>query len=55
MDFLTSPVIAGLLFTGTLALVALMAWKGGCVRRDVTFRASAAGVGGVCTAIAAVV
>ncbi|HEY1399007.1 hypothetical protein [Roseateles sp.] len=55
MDILTTPVIAGLLFTGTLALVALMAWKGGSERRDVTFLASAAGVGGVCTAIAAVV
>jgi hypothetical protein len=55
LDFLTTPVIAGLLFTGTLALVALMAWKGGSERRDVTFLASAAGLGGVCTAIAAVV
>ena len=46
-------MIAGLLFTLTLALVALMAWKGGSERRDVTFLASAASVGGLCTAIAA--
>jgi hypothetical protein len=55
LDLLTTPVIAGLLFTGTLALVALMAWRGGSERRDVTFLASAAGFGGVCTAIAVVV
>lgn len=55
LDFLTTPVIAGLLFTATLAIVALMAWKGGSEQRDVTFLASAAGVGGVCTVIAVVV
>ncbi len=55
VELLTTPVIAGLLFTGTLAIVALMAWKGGSEKRDVTFLASAAGVGGVCTAIAAIV
>lgn len=47
-------MIAGLLFTATLTIVALMAWKGDSERRDVTFFASAAGFGGVCTAIAAV-
>lgn len=55
LDLLTTPVIAGLLFTGTLAIVALMAWKGGNERRDVTFLASAAGLGGVCTALATLV
>jgi len=53
LNELSSPVIAGLLFTLTLALVALMAWKGGSERRDVTFLASAAGLGGLCSAIAA--
>jgi len=53
LNELSSPVIAGLLFTLTLALVALMAWKGGSERRDVTFLASAASVGGLCSAIAA--
>lgn len=53
MNELSSPVIAGLLFTLTLALVALMAWKGGSERRDVTFLALAAGLGGLCSAIAA--
>lgn len=55
MDEISSPVIAGLLFSVTLAIVALMAWKGGSEKRDVTFLASAAGFGSVCTAIAAVV
>ena len=54
VEWLSTPVIAGLLFTATLAAVALMAWKGDSERRDVTFLASAAGVGGVCTAAAAV-
>ncbi|WP_158218805.1 hypothetical protein [Roseateles aquatilis] len=52
---MSTPVIAGLLFTATLGIVALMAWKGDTERRDVTFLASAAGVGSVCTVIAALV
>jgi hypothetical protein len=54
VEALSTPVIAGLLFTATLAAVALMAWKGDSERRDVTFLASAAGLGGVCTVAAAV-
>ena len=55
MEEISSPVIAGFLFSVTLAVVALMAWKGGSEKRDVTFLASAAGVGSVCTAIVAIV
>ena len=53
MNELSSLVIAGLLFSLTLAVVALMAWKGGSERLDVTFLASAAGLGGLCSVIAA--
>lgn len=53
MDEISPAVILGLLFTATLAVVALMAWRSGQEKHDITFLASAAGVGGVCTVAAA--
>ncbi|UXH79929.1 hypothetical protein [Roseateles amylovorans] len=53
MDEISTPFLVGLVFSVTLAIVAGMAWKGGNERRDVAFLASTAGVGGLCTVIAA--
>lgn len=54
MDQHSAPVITGLLFCLTLAIVALMAWRGGSEKRDVALLASSAGVSGLLAGIAAV-
>ncbi len=53
MNELSAPILVGIALSATLAVVAWMAWRSGQERRDVAFIASSAGIGGLCTVVAA--